>query len=142
MFVLLLNLLECAVSLYHLSLYFVFIYKCKDEYVSGSHLHLKNCCKSLDAICVSVCVSVSKYLNIRIQQTSNNEPHPGALKGAVSHVAGTVDALIGKSCVLHGQHSSAIDHVVPVSHVIVVSYTKHTENILSICQKVVFCPYY
>ena len=71
---------------------------------------------------------VSKRVNVRIQQTSDNEPHPGSMKRDVSHIAGTVDALIGKSCILHSQHSSVIDHVVPVSHVIVVSYTEDIKS--------------
>lgn len=74
-----------------------------------------------------VCVSVYKRVSIRIQQTSDNEPHPGPPQRAVPHVAGTVDALIGKSYVLHSEHSSVIDHVVPVSHIIVVSCMKHTK---------------
>lgn len=73
-------------------------------------------------MCACVCVSV------RIQQTSDNEPHPGSLKGAVSHIAGTVDALIGKCYIIHCQYSCAIYHIIPVSHVIVVSYTKETKK--------------
>lgn len=67
---------------------------------------------------------MSKRVNVRIQQTSDNESHPSSMKRDVSHIAGTVDTLIGKSCILHRQYSSVIDHVVPVSHVIVVSYTE------------------
>lgn len=73
-------------------------------------------------LCLFLCANVS------FKQTSNNKPHPGPVERGVPHVARAVDALIGKSCVVHCKHCSAIDHFVPVSHVIVVSCTKHMKT--------------
>lgn len=61
---------------------------------------------------------------IMIGQTSDNEPHPGAIEGAVPHVTGAVDALFISFYIVHRQHSCVIDHVGPVSHVQVISCRK------------------
>lgn len=63
-------------------------------------------------------------INFIYDQTSDNESHPGALKRAVPHIAGTVDALIVKICALQSEYCCAINHIIPVSHIKVVSYMK------------------
>lgn len=64
-----------------------------------------------------------------IQQTSDNEPHPGPVEGAVPHVAGTVDALFFSFYIIYRQHSCVIDHVGPVSHVQVISCRKKKKKV-------------
>lgn len=66
-------------------------------------------------------VLVTVHTPLLTRTVSDNEPHPGTLERAIPHIAGTVDALIGKTCILYCQHSSTVDHIIPVSHVIVIS---------------------
>jgi len=67
-------------------------------------------------------------INCIYDQTSDNESHPGALKRAVPHIAGAVDALIDKTCVLQSEYCCAINHIIPVSHIKVVSYMKERKT--------------
>lgn len=73
-------------------------------------------------------IFVFEAMSVVIQRTSDDEPHPGSSEGAVPHVAGTVDALVGRFRVLHRQHGGAVHHLDPVSHVVVISCKETRKN--------------